>query len=242
MLLLVPILLLTPLGCTEALKVDALYRVDLPGDSSVEGDADTDADADTDTDTDSDTDSDTDTDTAPEERCGGIPVCINEVLESNVELTVAHNCGSGAGRPDYIELYNASGDGAEVSRLALVKSGSSARPFSLETFDGIPEGGGFLVIWAYARDSVPEEPDRICAEFGIGPGDTLALHELVDDGEGVLVLGPVLQTLTLLEDGKGATEAGNGAMDPDEGYAQVPDGSGAWTDQPATPGASNAAR
>ncbi len=143
-------------------------------------------------------------------------VLINEFMASNVS-TLSDEAGA---FPDWVELFNASAEDADLSGWWLTDDASN--PFVWQIPDGISiPAGQTVVVFA---DNDPEE------------GDLHASFQLdAQGGEDLALFGP-----NVLDNPEIDRLEGFGVQQSDVSLARMPDGGASWeADATPTPGASN---
>ena len=144
----------------------------------------------------------------------GVPVVLNEILASNHTLTNGLGAASG-----WVELFNTSTNALNLADLSLSDDPNAARKFIFVPGTTIP-ANGFLVVYCDDKSSVSTNNTG----FALGAsGGTLFLFNSLTNG------GGLIDSVTF------------GLQIPDFSVGRVPDGSGSWALNVATPGTFNTA-
>src|SRR5207249_9378704 len=144
----------------------------------------------------------------------GVPVVLNEILASNHSLTNADG-----GTSDWLELFNTSTNALDLADVSLSNDPNAPRQFVFAPGTVVP-AGGFLVV--YCNNNLPASPNNTGFALDADGGSVFLFNRLSNGGGLIDAISFGLQTT-------------------DFSLGRVPNGSGAWTLNLATPGALNSA-
>jgi len=144
----------------------------------------------------------------------GVPVVLNEILASNQSLTNADGSTS-----DWIELFNTSTNALDLADVSLSNDPNAPRKFVFAPGTVVP-AGGFLLV--YCNNNVPVSPNNTGFALNADGGTVFLFNRSINGGGLIDAISFGLQTA-------------------DYSLGRIPNGSGGWTLNVATPGALNSA-
>lgn len=136
-------------------------------------------------------------------------VLVNELLAGN-DAGITDEAGEAE---DWLELYNPGSTAVSLDGWTITDDFGVEEPWAFPEGAEVP-AGGYLLVWC---------------DGDADQGDLHADFKLSKDGE----------TVTLLKDGEVSSEVAFPALEDDQSYARVPDGSDDWSITTPTPEAAN---